>query len=42
MMELSGICREYVVGAEIVHALDNVDLTIGEGEYAVQVGHGLA
>ena len=25
MMELSGICREYVVGAETVHALDHVD-----------------
>ncbi len=38
MMELSGICREYVVGAEIVHALDNVDLTIGEGEYVSIMG----
>jgi putative ABC transport system ATP-binding protein len=38
MMELSGICREYVVGAEIVHALDQVDLTIGRGEYVSIMG----
>jgi putative ABC transport system ATP-binding protein len=38
MMELSGICREYVVGAETVHALDHVDLTIGGGEYVSIMG----
>ena len=38
MMELSGICREYVVGAETVHALDHVDLTIGAGEYVSIMG----
>ena len=38
MMELSGICREYVVGAEIVHALDQVDLRVGEGEYVSIMG----
>jgi putative ABC transport system ATP-binding protein len=38
MMQLSGICREYVVGAEIVHALDQVDLTIAEGEYVSIMG----
>jgi putative ABC transport system ATP-binding protein len=37
-MELSGICREYVVGAETVHALDHVDLTIGAGEYVSIMG----
>jgi putative ABC transport system ATP-binding protein len=38
MMELSGICREYVVGAETVHALDDVNLTIGTGEYVSIMG----
>jgi putative ABC transport system ATP-binding protein len=38
MMELSGICREYVVGAETVHALDHVDLTIEPGEYISIMG----
>jgi putative ABC transport system ATP-binding protein len=38
MMELSGICREYVVGAETVHALDHVDLAIERGEYVSIMG----
>jgi putative ABC transport system ATP-binding protein len=38
MMELSGIRREYVVGEEIVHALDGVDLTIEPGEYVSIMG----
>jgi putative ABC transport system ATP-binding protein len=38
MMELSGICREYVVGEELVHALDHVDLTIAGGEYVSIMG----
>jgi putative ABC transport system ATP-binding protein len=38
MMQLSGICREYVVGAETVHALDHVDLTIEAGEYVSIMG----
>jgi putative ABC transport system ATP-binding protein len=38
MMELSGICREYAVGDQIVHALDNVDLTIDAGEYVSIMG----
>jgi putative ABC transport system ATP-binding protein len=38
MMELSGICREYVVGAETVHALDHVDVTIGAAEYVSIMG----
>ena len=37
-MQLSGICREYVVGAETVHALDHVDLTIGAGEFVSIMG----
>ncbi len=38
MMELSGICREYAVGEETVHALDHVDLTIGAAEYVSIMG----
>jgi len=38
MMELSGICREYVVGEEVVHALDHVDLKIDAGEYVSIMG----
>jgi putative ABC transport system ATP-binding protein len=38
MMELSGICREYAVGGEIVHALDQVDITIKAGEYVSIMG----
>ena len=38
MMELSGIRREYVVGAETVHALDDVALTVEAGEYVSIMG----
>jgi len=38
MMELSGICREYVVGGETVHALDQVDVKIEAGEYVSIMG----
>jgi putative ABC transport system ATP-binding protein len=38
MMELRGICREYEVGGETVHALDHVDLTIRPGEYVSIMG----
>jgi putative ABC transport system ATP-binding protein len=38
MMELRGICREYAVGDQTVHALDNVDLTIRPGEYVSIMG----
>jgi putative ABC transport system ATP-binding protein len=38
MMELRGICREYAVGDEVVHALDHVDLTVHPGEYISIMG----
>jgi putative ABC transport system ATP-binding protein len=38
MMELRGICREYAVGDQTVHALDHVDLTIEPGEYISIMG----
>jgi putative ABC transport system ATP-binding protein len=38
MMELRGICRDYAVGGETVHALDHVDVTINPGEYISIMG----
>jgi putative ABC transport system ATP-binding protein len=38
MMQLRGICRDYEVGGEAVHALDHVDLTIQPGEYVSIMG----
>ena len=38
MMQLRGICREYEVGGETVHALDHVDLTVQPGEYVSIMG----
>jgi len=37
-MELRGICRDYAVGGEMVHALDHVDLKIEAGEYISIMG----
>jgi putative ABC transport system ATP-binding protein len=38
MIELSAICRDYVVGDQTVHALDHVDLGIDAGEYMSIMG----
>ncbi len=38
MMRLERICREFLVGDQIVHALDHVDLDIGAGEYISVMG----
>ena len=38
MMQLEGICREYAVGDQLVHALDHVDLTVEPGEYISIMG----
>ena len=38
MIELRGICRDYEVGDEVVHALDHVDLEIARGEYISIMG----
>jgi putative ABC transport system ATP-binding protein len=38
MMRLRGICRNYPVGDEVVRALDNVDLDVGDGEYISIMG----
>ena len=33
MIRMENICRNFQVGTEVVHALDDVDLSIGAGEY---------
>jgi putative ABC transport system ATP-binding protein len=38
MIELHGICRNYAVGDQTVHALDHVDLAITAGEYLSVMG----
>jgi putative ABC transport system ATP-binding protein len=38
MMRLRGICRDYPVGDQVVHALDHVDLDIEAGEYLSIMG----
>jgi putative ABC transport system ATP-binding protein len=38
MIRLRGICRDYPVGDQVVHALDKVDLDIGAGEYISIMG----
>jgi putative ABC transport system ATP-binding protein len=38
MMQLRGICRDYEVGDQIVHALDHVDLDVVPGEYISIMG----
>ena len=38
MMQLHGICRQYVVGDQLVHALDHVDLRVEPGEYISIMG----
>ena len=37
-VELEGVCRRYQVGASVVHALQDVDLEIDEGEFVVVLG----
>lgn len=37
-MRLRGICRNYPVGDQVVHALDHVDLDIEDGEYVSIMG----
>jgi putative ABC transport system ATP-binding protein len=38
MMRLRGICRDYPVGDQVVHALDHVDLEVEDGEYISIMG----
>jgi len=38
VIRLRGICRDYLVGDQVVHALDHVDLDIGKGEYVSIMG----
>ncbi len=38
MIELRGLCRDFQVGDQVVHALDHVDLKIPAGEYVSIMG----
>jgi putative ABC transport system ATP-binding protein len=38
MIRLRGICRDYPVGDQVVHALDHIDLDVGRGEYVSIMG----
>ena len=38
LIEFDRVCRRYDVGAEVVHALRDVDLTVGAGEFIVVLG----
>lgn len=38
MIELQQLCREFLVGDQVVHALDHIDLTIAAGEYLSVMG----
>lgn len=38
VIELDGIERRFDVGGQVVHALDNIDLTINEGDYVSLMG----
>ncbi len=38
MIRLEGLCRDFQVGDQVVHALDHLDLTIESGEYVSIMG----
>ncbi len=38
LIQLAGVCKDYKSGPEIVHALIDVDLTVGAGEFVAIVG----
>jgi len=38
MIRLEGLCRDFQVGDQVVHALDHLDLTIERGEYVSIMG----
>jgi len=38
MIRLEGLCRDFQVGDQVVHALDHLDLKIESGEYASIMG----
>jgi putative ABC transport system ATP-binding protein len=38
MIRLRGICRDYPVGDQVVHALDHIDLDVDAGEYISIMG----
>jgi putative ABC transport system ATP-binding protein len=38
IIELAGVCKNYTTGPEVVHALIDVDLRIGVGEFVAVIG----
>jgi putative ABC transport system ATP-binding protein len=38
MIQLKNLSREFQVGNQVVHALDNIDLEIGEKDYVSIMG----
>ncbi|MFQ5346424.1 MAG: ABC transporter ATP-binding protein [Rhodothalassiaceae bacterium] len=38
LIRCSGLCKDYVLGTEVVHALAGIDVEIGEGEYVAVMG----
>jgi len=38
VIRLKGLCRDFQVGDQVVHALDHLDLTIKPGEYVSIMG----
>jgi putative ABC transport system ATP-binding protein len=38
LIRLSGVCKDYMSGPEVVHALVDVELEIGSGEFVAVVG----
>ncbi len=38
MIRITQLCREFILGDQVVHALNNIDLTIADGEYISVMG----
>ncbi len=38
LIRLSGVCKDYLSGPEVVHALIDVELEIGQGEFVAVIG----
>ena len=38
MIQLRGVCKDYQIGSEVIHALDHASLDINEGEFVSIIG----
>ncbi len=38
ILQMKNICKDYVMGNEVLHVLRNIDLTVEEGEYLAVLG----